>query len=237
MSKREISVKNTDLQNRKKKRHKKLIYWLAIDVSVAFIVFILLLYRPGRYNPLDSSGAMEPNEVSPFFLKLSSEINNKAQSGKPFEIVVTEEALNDMINRADWPMESEGILLYAPAAIINPDTVVLMGTADFQGLEFIITIELQAKINEEGLMNIYVQKIKVGAVNITPLARITAKKMYTDRLALIDDIDLYTWQTKIAASLLNDEAFKPVFEVQNHTIRVEKVVIEQGKLTALLVPE
>jgi hypothetical protein len=236
MSKREISVNNAELLNRKKKKRKKLIYWLAIDFSVAFIVFMLLLYRPGQYNPLDSSEGREPNEVSPFLLKLSSEINNKAQSGRPFEIEVTEEALNDMINRADWPMESEGIMLDAPAALINPDAVVLMGTADFQGLEFIITVELQAKINEQGLMNIYVPKIKVGAVNVTPLARITAKKMYADRLPLIDDADLYSWQGRIAASLLNDESFKPVFKVKNRTLRVERIAIEQGRLTALLVP-
>ena len=52
MSKREISDKGIDLQNSKKKRLKKLICWLAIDLSVAFIIFALLLYKPGKYNPV-----------------------------------------------------------------------------------------------------------------------------------------------------------------------------------------
>ncbi len=229
-----MSDKGTDSQNRKKKKLKKLIYWLAIDLSVAFIIFALLLYKPGRYNPF--SEKIEPNEVSPFLLKLSSEINHKASLGKPFEIVVTQEALNDIINRADWPMESEGILLYAPAGLIDPNTVVLMGTANFEGMDFIITIELNANINEQGLININVSKIKIGAVNITPLAKITAKKMYAERLAGIDDIDLYTWQTKIAASLLNNEAFEPVFEVDGRTVRVVKIILAEGRLTAYLVP-
>lgn len=232
MSKREILVKGTDLQNSKKKRLKKLICWLVIDLSVAFIIFTLLLYKPGRYRPEN----IETDEVSPFLLKLSSEINNKSQLGKPFEIVITQEALNDIIIRADWPKESEGVLLYAPAALINPDVVVLMGTADFQGIEFILTIELQARLNEQDLMSISVPKIKIGAVNITPLAKITAKKMYAERLKELGDINTYTWQTKIVASLLNEEVFEPVFEIEGQTIRVEKIIIEEGKLTVNLIP-
>ncbi len=237
MSKREMSNKDTDLQNRKKKRLKKLLCWLVVDLSVAFIIFALLLYKPGIYNPLNSTNPSESNEVSPYFLKLSSEINNKAQSGRPFEIVVTQDALNDIINKADWPIESEGILLYAPAAVINPDTVILMGTAKFQGIDFVVTIELQAKINEAGLIQIGLAKIKVGAVNITPLAKITAKKMYEDKIAAVGDLDLDDWRTKVAASLLNDEAFNPVFEVQGHNVKVEKIRIEQGAITASLIPQ
>ena len=195
------------------------------------------MYRPSLYNPLNSTEPSESNEVSPFLLKLSSEINNKVQSGSPFEVTITQEALNDIINRADWPIESEGTLLYAPAAIINPDTVILMGTADFQGVEFIVTIELQQNINEDGLIKISVSKIKIGAVNITPIAKITAKKMYAEKMAALEDIDLDSWKTKIAASLLNDEAFEPVFEIQEKTVKVEKLSIQEGKIIAYLVPQ
>ena len=235
MSKREILDKDTDLQNRKKKRLKKFIYWLAIDLSVAAIVFSLLLYKPGRYNP----DPIDSDEVSPYLTQLSSEIYNKSQFGRPFDIVITQEALNDIINRAGWPIESEGVLLYAPAAIINPEAVVLMGTADFQGVEFIITIELNAIINEDGLMKTDVSKVKVGAVNITPLAKITAKKMYAQKLEEIGDYDVYTWQSRIIASLLNGDTIEPVFEIEKNgvkAIKIKKLIIEQGKLTVNLAP-
>ncbi len=236
MSKREISTKDTDLQNRKKKRLKKLIYWLAIDLSVAFIIFALLLYKPGQYNPNESFDKTESTEISPFLTKLSSEIYNKGQLGKPFEIVITEEAINDILNRGDWPMESQGILLYAPAAVINPDSLVLMGTADFQGIEFIITIELQANINEQDMMNIVVPLIKIGAVNITPLAKITAKKMYAEKIASLGDFNPYDWQTKLAASLFNEEPFEPVFQIERQNIRIKKITMEKGKMTVSVVP-
>ena len=72
-----------------------------------------------------------------------------------------------------------------------------MGTAELQSMEFIITIELQANINEQGLMNIDVQKVKVGAINVTPLAKITAQQMYNQKLAEIGDIDLILMANEI----------------------------------------
>ena len=236
-SKREISGKEIDTNNRKKARHKKLLYWLTIDLSVAFVIIALLLYKPGRYNPTNPNpGIPENNEVSPYLTHLSSEIYNAVQIGDPFEITITQEAINDIITQANWPIESEGILLYAPAALFIPGVIVLMGTADFKGVEFIITIELEPKIDKEGFINLNVAKVKVGAMNITPLAKITAKKMYADRLAMVP-VDTYALQTKIAASLLNEESFNPVFNIDHKKIRLSKIIIENEKLTAHLTPE
>ena len=232
MSKREIPDKGIDLQNRKKKKLKKLLSWLVIDLSVAFIIFALLLYKPSQYNP----DITETDEVSPNLLNLSSEIHDKSQLGKPFKIVVTQETLKDIINLADWPMESEGVLLYLPDVLINPDVVVLMGTADFQGVKFIITIELHANINEEGMMNINLSKIKVGAINVTPFAKMTAKKMYNQKLEEVGDIDIDSWQTRIIASILTEEAIEPVFEIERNTVKVEQITIEEGQLIINLVP-
>jgi len=80
-----------------------------------------------------------------------------------------------------------------------------------------------------------VGKVKVGAMNITPLAKMMAKKMYEQRVAAIS-IDTKTVQTKIAASLLNDEPFEPVFEIDDKKVRIEKITIAKEKLLLRLVP-
>ncbi len=236
-SKREIPEKEIDPNSRKKSRRRKLYYWLIIDFTMAFVIVALLLYKPGHYNPNNSNpGISEDNEVSPYLTRLSSEIYNAAQIGDPFEITITQEAINDIITQANWPIESEGILLYAPAALFLPGMIVLMGTADFKGVELIITVELSPQIDGKGLINLNVEKVKVGAMNITPLAKITAKKMYAHRLATVP-IDKYSLQTQIAASLLNEESFSPVFKIDHKRIRLNKIVIENEKLTAYLTPE
>ena len=235
LSKTEMQRRETDLQNRKKARRNKLIRWLLVDLAVAAIVFALLLYRPGRYKPI-SSDNYEKGEVSPYLTNnLSPAIYNGTQRAEPFDVVITQEGLNDIISRANWPMESEGVLLYAPAALFVPGRLVLMGTADAKGVEFVVTIELEPKIDEEGLLNLQVTKVKVGAMNITPLAKIMAKKMYAQRIAA-SGVDTKALETKIVGSLLNDEPFEPVFSIDEKKVRIEKITIEKEKLLAHLVP-
>jgi transcriptional regulator of aromatic amino acid metabolism len=132
-------------------------------------------------------------------------------------------------------MESEGVLLYAPAVLFVPGVVVLMGTVDVKGVEFVVTIELEPKINEQRLLNLHVGKMKVGAMNITPLAKMMAKKMYMQRINALD-VDTEAVQTKIAASLLNDEPFEPVFRIDDNKVRIEKITVAEEKLLLRLVP-
>ncbi|MBN1805846.1 MAG: hypothetical protein JW837_11395 [Sedimentisphaerales bacterium] len=225
----------TEFKKSKKSRRYRLIRWLLIDLAIVAIVFSLLLYRPGRYKPVDSN-SFEEGEVSPYLTnKLSPAVYNGAQRAEPYDIVITQEGLNDIIARGSWPMESEGVLLYAPAALFVPGRLVLMGTADAKGVEFVVTIEIEPLIDEQGLLNLDVTKVKVGAMNVTPLAKMAAKKMYAQQIASVR-VDTEALQTKIVASLLNDEPFDPVFEIDDKKLRIEKITIENEKLSARLVP-
>ncbi|MCP4257890.1 MAG: YpmS family protein [Planctomycetes bacterium] len=230
-----MKTMETDFKKNKISRRKKLIIWLLIDLVVIAIVLAVLLYRPGRYKPIDS-GSYKEGEVSPYLTnELSPTIYNGAQRIKPFDVVITQEGLNDIIARGDWPKESEGIMLYAPAALFIPDRLVLMGTADAKGVEFVVTIELEPIINEEGLLNLQLAKMKIGAMNLTPLVKVIAKKMYMQKISGFE-VDTKALQTQIVASLLSDEPFEPVFSIDGKKVRIEKITIENEKLSAHLVP-
>ena len=227
----------TDSKIHKKSRWKKLVIWLLIDLTVAVVVFILLLYRPGRYDPADfDSFNHEQGQVSPYLThELSPNLYNNSQRGEPFDLVITQDGINEIVAGLGWPKFSEGIMLYAPAVLFMPGSVVLMITANIKDVELIITIELEPIIDQQKLLNLHVKKVKVGAMNITPLARMMSKKMYAERLAMLP-VDTEALQTKIVGSLLNEEVFEPVFSVEDSKVRIEKITIHQGKLTAHLVP-
>lgn len=227
-------------KKRKKSRLKRLICWLLVDLVVAILLFGLLIHRPERYRPLSSAG-FTPGQISPYWLQLSSKIYNGGQLGEPFDVEVSEAGINDMLARENYVWEHDGVVLYAPAAVLTPGRAVLMGTANLRGMEFVITIELEPKINEEGLLHLAVAKLKIGAMNITPIAKMMARKMYTDRLDTVE-IDTEAWQTKVAGSLLNDDAFEPIFPIslpvdkEDIHVRVEKVSIKKGKMELRLIP-
>ena len=110
-----------------------------------------------------------------------------------------------------------------------------MGTADVKGAEFVITIKIEPEINAEGLLNFQVTKFKVGAMNVTPLAKMTANKMYAQKTGEMP-IDQESFQTKIVQSLLNGTPFEPVFKVDNRKMRIESIAVQQEKLVAHLIP-
>ncbi|MHC4486825.1 MAG: hypothetical protein ACYS9C_07750 [Planctomycetota bacterium] len=225
-----------DLKIRKKARYKKLICWLLVDLTVAAVVFALLLYTPGLYKPSGNNPtSYKKGQVHPYLTHLSSELYNGAQRSEPFELVVTQNGINEIITWSRWPKESEGIMFSAPTVLFVPGSIVLMGTAHIKGVEFVVTIALESRVDEQGLLNLQVAKVKIGAMNITPLAKMMAKKMYAQRLAAIP-IDTEALTTKIAGALLNNEPFEPVLPVENKKVRVEKITVAEEKLTLHLVP-
>lgn len=222
---------------KKKARLKKLLCWLLVDLTVAVVVIALLLYRPNRYDPVDfGSSGQERGQVSTYLThELLPKIHNDAQLGEPFDVVVTQEGINEIVAGLGWPKVSEGIMLYAPAVLFVPGFVVLMGTANIKGVELVVTIVLEPKIDGQGLLNLQVAKVKIGAMNVTPIAKMMAKKMYDERLATMP-INTEDLQTRIATSLLNDKPFEPVFKVDDRKVRIDKITIQDEKLTARLVP-
>lgn len=226
----------TESKIHKKSKRKKLLFWIIIDLTVAVIVIFLLLYRPGRYNPVDfESYGYDQGQVSPYLThELSPNLYNNSQRGEPFDLVITQDGVNEIVAGLGWPKYSEGVMLYAPAVLFVPGTVLMMITANIKDVELIVTIEIKPEIDEQKLLHLHMEKIKIGAVPI-PLAKMIGKKMYAERLAMMP-VDTEALQTKIVASLLNEEAFDPVFSVEDNKVRIEAITIEKKKLTARIVP-
>lgn len=208
-------------------------------VILVSLLYLLFLYKPARYNPLDID---YDGQVSQYLTnELLPQLYNGAQGTEPFDLVVIQKGINDAIARAKWPKHYGGIVFSAPEVFFFPDTIVLMGTAVLRSVQVVITIELNPSLDEHGLLNLQVSKVRAGAVNITPVIKAIARSMYTDKLAAVkaDPCDL---GARIAASLFNDEPFDPVFEIKDmlgnkeKRVRVEKITLVPEKLTVHLVP-
>jgi len=226
------------LKKRKKRRFKKR-YLLLADLVAVIIILLLLLYKPAHYDPPKPIGAAN-KEVSPYLTHvILPQLYNESQLGEPFYLTITQEGINDIIARSKWPRESNGVTLSAPVVHFVPDNVVLMGTASVKGVELVVTIVLKPALDQAGLLNLRVAKVKIGAMNLTPLAKLIAKRMYRKQIATAP-IDKEDIGAQIAASLLNNEPFVPIIrstiENEDIKVRIEKVTISQEKLTLRLVP-
>jgi hypothetical protein len=226
------------LKKQKTSKRRKLLYWLLVDVLVAVVVLALLLYKPAQYHPLAALLPPDPNgERVPRYIThdLAPKLYNGAQSQRPFEMLVLDKGLNEVIGRQMWPQESGAGILSAPQVLFVPGHVVLMGTATLEGARFVLTIKLAPQLDERGYLNLVVEKVKVGAVNVTPLAKMMAAKMYKERLDA-GPVDTEDLRTQLAASLLAGEPFDPVFLIEDKWVRLKSFTLAQGKLVLQFVP-
>jgi hypothetical protein len=242
--KTEYKTQGANLKGLKKRKSKKLrrLCWLLAALAAAIIFLFLLSHRPGRYNPLEFT---HDTLVSPYLTNvLAPAFNNGVQLGEPFDLVVTQEGINEVIawhHKHKWSRRFGELGYSAPEVFFAPDTIILMGAVTVAGRGFVVTVVAKPTLDDDGLLKLRVTKVKIGAVNITLIARIIAKAAYRKRLETkpIDKDDI---RAKIWPSLLNNEPFDPVFKVkdaldkEDKKVRVKNITIIQKKLILHLVP-
>ncbi len=204
-------------------------------MGITIVILILLLYKPARYvSPELAPAADKHRQVSPYLThELSPQLYNGVQRDQPFNLIVTQDGINDIIARSEWPKKPDGIRFSAPVVLFVPDSIVLMATANIKGVEFVVTIVAEPRLDDHGLLNLQVAKVKVGAMNITLLAGAAAKRMYQQQLATTP-VDTEDFRARIVASIFNDQPFEPVFRLEDKKVRIEKITITHGKLTIRL---
>ncbi|MHC4475738.1 MAG: hypothetical protein ACYTEL_08830 [Planctomycetota bacterium] len=227
----------------RKKRRLKIICWLAFDLVLVAGTLTLLLYKPGRYHP---SEYPDDRVVSPYLTNvLGPAFNNGVQRGEPFYLLVEQKGINETLAwyyKHKWPNQFGEVGFSAPEILFLADTIVLMGTVTLRGVDFVVTVEARPYIDEKQLLRLNVTKLKVGAMNVTPVARVIARRMY-NRQVTDFPVDRDDIRTKIVAALLTNEPFEPIFPVKGLPnrgkidVRLAQFKIEPEKLTLLLVPQ
>ncbi|MFH1370424.1 MAG: hypothetical protein ABII09_03960 [Planctomycetota bacterium] len=223
-----------DSPNIKKNKFKKYL-WPVISLTPALLVLTLVLtaYKPRRYAPVRIA---DKNLVSPYLThQLMPDIYNNAQLGEPFEVVITQQGLNDIVARLPQPIRLNNITLADPQVVLMREQIILMATVRARPIDFFVTVELKPTIYERGLLNLHIDSIKLGAVSITPVARLISDKAYSNWLTTTGT-EPNNLAAQVCRSLLRDEPFEPVFKTGGKQLRISKIDIETKGITAQLSP-
>ncbi len=226
--------KNSNKKARRKRSKLKIAFTILLLLIILAAAFCaLILWKPSDY---ESPKVKESKEVSKYLTHIiSQDIYNGAQRGEPFELVMIEQGINDIITRSDWPRQAEMVTIGVPEAIFEPNNIILRGLVNYEALDVLVSVEGNAYINEWGLLHLLVSKVKIGAVNITFFARLVAQKAYSSYLET-HEVDPNDWEEKLKKAVIYNEPFDPVFEVDGYKIRMENVKIETGKITIDFAP-
>ncbi|RKY04340.1 MAG: hypothetical protein DRP66_11855 [Planctomycetota bacterium] len=204
-----------------------------IILAVVCVVGVYLLtHVPGEYQPLQPPPT---DEVSPYLTHyLAPNFHNNIQLDEPFDVVVAQKGLNEIIVDENslgwgWPYSLNGVVISAPSVVFQKDTIILMGTVDYAGFPIVITVIGTPALNENGLLSLNIRKVKAGAVNITPLAGFIARQVVAHQLRIFPRTQ---WLRDLDGALADNKSFDPVFPIYNSEkhIRLTKAEIANGKL-------
>lgn len=212
---------------------KSRIRWLFIYLLAIAVVLFLLFYRPAYYKP---QLVTEDRQLSPYLThQLIPQFYNGVQLQEPFDLIITQQGINEIARHLPLPEESRSVNLTSPTVSFAPDRIVIAAAANVHGAKLIITLEVAPSFDANGLLSVNMDKVRIGALSVTIPARIIGRKMYGDRFEH-DGIDPNDIRTLLAASFFDGRPFDPIFDIDGKKVRLTGISTTPGQLNLRFTP-
>lgn len=200
--------------------------------AAAVVCCIFALCRPQSYQPTQPD---DNNQISPYLTHvLAPQIYNGAQRAEPFTMDITEDGVNDIVARLGWPMTAGQIQFSDPQVFFKKDEISIMASTNMYNMNPVGTAAISAGIDEKGLLWMNINSVKIGVVDFTSIARLTARNMYNSYIEQQPDVN--SIELKAAGALLDNKPFEPVFLIEDKKIRLDKVTITEKMIQIHFVP-
>jgi hypothetical protein len=206
-------------------------------LTIVLIIFICLYWfaglfsTPGNYRPVKP---ITDGLVSQYLTNyILPELNNKSQYGQPFDMVFSEQGINDIVARqVDFnSLQRSG--LSDLSVTFKRNRILLTGKTVYSGFNFIVTIVLKPYINNEGFLYFGASKVQVGESRI-PFVAEAVKRKILYRLA---DPSNDSNTADFTGMLFNSGKMEPVFSLNKQKLRIKKVTIQDKQLIIQFQPE
>ena len=202
-----------------------------LSLALAFIILLALLtHKPGRYKPLRPG---DSSEVSPYLTYKLADLFNNAQLDEPFNMLIEQQGLNDIIARGLWPVVFKPVTISAPSAVFTPKQIYLMATIRLSGFPTVATVKAKPVIDDNGMIVFNINSVMLGSVPVTTFAKKIAGTITDYQL---QNFDRDSWERRLWRGLLDNEPVDPTFKIYHDTVRITRVTIENEKLTLLMEP-
>ncbi len=219
------------------KQKKWLIFRYLLAAALIFILVILCLLTctPKGYEPLPQLS--DSPQVSPYLTHyLVPDFHKNIQLDKPFEIIITQKGINDIVSRYHWPVSADGITLSMPHLVIQEKKIKAMATVKMAALPMVATVIASPEMTDNRMLKINLRKVSAGKLNITALSVAVSRKLINDEIKAIEKspyttdferkVNITLWKLFIKA-VLDGEPIDPVFP----TIKGRKIKLSDIKMS------
>ncbi len=217
------------LKNLKDRRNIPLLVWLIIFLVLFWLIGLFSI--PGHYKIIKPGS---DGQVSQYLTNhILPELYNKSQYNQPFDLVVSEDGINDIIARQIDSNSLQRSGFSNLSVTFKRGRILLTGRTVYHGFSFVVTIVLKPYINKEGYFCPKVSKVQAGTSRI-PFVAETMKRRVLYRLA---GLSKDSGTADFVGMLFNSGKIEPVFSFNHRKLRIEKITVQNKQLTIQFLPE
>ena len=199
-------------------------------VILSAMWFAGIFSEPNNYDPIEP---IDSNQVSQYLSnRLVPELHNKSQYGRPFDYVITQQGIVDIIARhADFARIANAGFESISVAFEKGAIFVTAKTERF-GMDFFVTLSLKPVIDSDGMFLVKSQSVDVGSSSV-PFAAMAVRKQLLDNLSSFVD---HEKAAETVGAVIAKKAIEPIVKVNGRRIRIEKITIADKKITIRFAP-
>ena len=207
----------------------------AIVLSAGLAALLLVLWFVGLFRTPQYYRAVKPvagEQVSQYLTNhILPELHNKSQYDQPFDIVLSEQGVNDIIARhVDFnSLRQSG--LSDLSVVFKKGRILLAGKTVCYGLDFIVTVVLKPYIDNEGYFFLKMSKIQAGRSRILFIGRAVKGKILRELTDFLNENIVDSTE-----ALLNNHRIEPVFSFNHRKLRIDKITILDKELMIHFLP-
>lgn len=208
----------------------------AIVLSAGLIILLLVLWfvdlfrTPPYYRPVKP--IIEDGNMSQYLTNyILPQLLNKSQYGQPFDLVISEAGIKDIIARQIDADSLRRANLSDLSVAFRKGRIWLTAKTVYYGIDFFVTLVLRPYVDKEGYF-ILGTEMDTGRSRI-PFAGEAAKK------EVIEGIVRFINNSKIGdfnETLLNNHKIEPVFSLNHRRHRIDKITVGDEELIIHFVP-
>jgi len=201
-------------------------------VILLFVFWFVGLFRtPPYYRPVKfiADGNMSQyltNYILP-------ELNNKSQYGQPFDLVISETGINDIIVRHIDADSLQQANLSDLSVAFRRGRILLTGKTVYYGIDFIVTLVLKPYIDKEGYFLLKESQIEAGRSRIPFAGEAVKRKVLEGLVRFINNLDIGDFNE----ASLNNRRIEPVFSLNHRRHRIEKITVGDKELIIHFLPQ
>jgi uncharacterized protein YpmS len=205
--------------------------------ALAFIIFLIALWIIDLFKTPANFRIIRPirgEQISPYLSNyIVPELHNNSQYGKPFDLVLSQTGINDILARHIDPNALAKAGLSDLTTCFKDDEIVFIARTNYKGFDFIVSMAIEPKIDKQGRLFLDAEDFQVGRSSLPFAAEMVKKKIIA---GLVENFKAEK-NEEFINTFLNSRKIDPVFNINHSKLRIEKITVQNEELIIHFLPE